>query len=358
MQGAQLRGVTMTALPQTDDDRTIRTFWPTLWAKIALSGALLVAVYFGAWEVFERLGLEHASLGRIHALHIVRGVGAALLLGTFTFASVRRAKLESDERTAAHLATLERHVLERGAALELVREANELLEAQVHHQEKMASLGILAAGFAHDLGNPLASLSTELELLKDETDLERFRESAAVLERHVVRMSTMLREIVDFARRRSDQVTDVSITAAVADSSRLVCHDPRWRTVKLEVDVPADLPTVRMVEDRLVLVLVNLMLNAADAMPDGGTLRIHAERAGKAVRVVVVDSGAGMSPAVLARAGTPMFTTKGAARGTGLGLAVSRRVLEGVGGRLDVASREGEGTTVTLTIPCDEVVDG
>jgi len=340
------------------DDAGSRTFWRTLWAKIAISGALLVALYFGAWELFESVALEGAGVDRIHVLHIVRGVGAALLLGTFTFASVRRAKIESDVRSAAYLEALERRFEERGHTLAQIQEANELLETQVHHQEKMASLGVLAAGFAHDLGNPLASLSTELELLEGEADVQRFRESAAVLRRHVLRMGTMLREIVDFARRRSDQVTDVSIGAAIADSSRLVCHDPRWRTVKLEVDIPGDLPTVRMVEDRLVLVLVNLMLNAADAMPSGGEVRIRAEHDGGSVRIVLADTGTGMAPDVLARVGTPMFTTKAVGRGTGLGLAVSRRILEAVGGRLDVASRVGEGTVVTLTIPCEEVSRG
>lgn len=225
------------------------------------------------------------------------------------------------------------------------------LEAQVRHQEKMASLGLLAGGIAHDLGNPLASLSSELELLEGETDLARVRESLDVLRRHVARISRSLREMVDFARRRRDEVVDVSIAAAVEDSAHLVRHDPRWRKIELETDVRADLPAVRMVEDHLVMVLVNLMLNAADAMPEGGVLGIIARAAGEGVELAVRDTGTGMPPEVLARAMTPLFTTKGERRGTGLGLSVCRSVIQAVGGDIRIESAPGEGTLVMIRLP-------
>ncbi len=240
-----------------------------------------------------------------------------------------------------------------GVVIEVGRDVTERrnLEAQVRHQETMASLGVLAAGFAHDVGNPLASLSTELELLEGESDVARFRESLGVLRRHVARMSRTLREMVDFARRRREEVTEVSIASAVSDSARLVCHDPRWKRVHLAIDVPTDLPPVRMVEDHLVLVLVNLMLNAADAMPSGGTLSISAKRDDARVVLRVRDTGAGMTTDVLAKAMTPMFTTKARGRGTGLGLAVCSNVVHAVGGELALSSTVGLGTEVAITLP-------
>jgi signal transduction histidine kinase len=237
--------------------------------------------------------------------------------------------------------------------VEVGREVTErrALEAQVRHQEKMASLGLLAGGIAHDLGNPLASLSSELELLEDETDLARVRESLTVLRRHVGRISRSLREMVDFARRRRDEVADVSIAAAVEDSARLVRHDPRWRKIELKTDVRADLPAIRMVEDHLVMVLVNLMLNAADAMPEGGILGIIARATGDGVELAVRDTGTGMPPEVLAKAMTPLFTTKGERRGTGLGLSVCRSVIQSVGGDIQISSEPGEGTLVLIHLP-------
>lgn len=306
-----------------------REAWRALWFRTAVRGALLVLAYFATWEVAEQVIFEPYAYD-LHHLHLLRGVGAAFLFATWSFLEVRRARAESEDALARQMLWL---------------------EAQIRHQEKMASLGVLAAGIAHDLGNPLASLSTELELLEGEGDVLRFRESLGVFRRHLSRMSRTLREMVDFARRRRDEVTDVSIELAVADSSRLVRHDPRWKKVELVVDVPPDTPRVRMVEDHLVLVLVNLMLNAADAMPSGGTLTISARARGRDVELCVRDTGAGMSPDVLAKAMTPLFTTKPHGQGTGLGLPVSGGILQSVGGSIRLSSMEGVGTEVLVRLP-------
>lgn len=273
-------------------------------------------------------------------------------------ASPSRQKVESEDRVDPHGRVWETERLTMpggdGLVIEVGRDVTEQrnLEAQVRHQEKMASLGVLAAGFAHDLGNPLASLSTELELLEDESDVQRMRESLGVLRRHVSRMNRTLREMVDFARRRRDEVTDVSIGLAIADSVRLVRHDPRWKRVELVNDVPTALPAVRMVEDHLVLVLVNLMLNAVDAMPEGGTLVLSARERDGYVKLRVKDSGEGMTPEVRAKALTPLFTTKGHGRGTGLGLSVSNSIVKSIGGALRIDSTLGEGTEVSIDLPC------
>jgi signal transduction histidine kinase len=326
-------------------------FWRALWLRIAIQGALIVGAIFLGYEIVERTLLANASVSTLFALHLARGMGTAFLLGTWAFLDIRRARLDCDARMAEDVEKLEVRVRERTRELEEYVTEHRNLEAQVRHQETMASLGVLAAGFAHDLGNPLASLSTELELLEGETDVARFRESLGVLRRHVARMSRTLREMVDFARRRRDEIADVSIASAVADSARLVCHDPRWKRVQLAVDVPSDLPHVHMVEDHLVLVLVNLMLNAADAMPDGGTLTISARFVDGRVDLRVRDTGSGMKPEVLAKAMTPMFTTKARGRGTGLGLAVSNNVVRSVGGELALSSTAGIGTEVAITLP-------
>ncbi len=436
-------------------------FWVRLWLRVAVRGLVLVGAVFLAYEVVERSVFAGSTPGALHVLHIARGVGTALLLGTWSFLYTRSARLERDARLHDDMSALEARVIERTRELEEARAFTELLfnslreriivvdasgrvvkanrvaelsagaalvshrcrevfassarvglsrttrgggaagsaveiradgdgrvweletipipgsagspavvvevgrdvterrnlEAQVRHQEKMASLGTLAAGFAHDMGNPLASLSTELELLEGEEDAARVRESLGVLGRHVARMKRTLREMVEFARRRRDDVTDVSLASAVADSARLVCHDPRLQRVRIAIDVPTELPAVRLVEDHLVLVIVNLMLNAADAMPDGGTLTISARAHDELVDVRVRDTGTGMTPEVLAAATTPLFTTKSAGRGTGLGLAVSANVIRGLGGAMTLTSTPGLGTEVSITLPASRGAD-
>jgi len=403
----------------------VHAFWRDLWARTAIAGAALVVAYFVAWDLAEQTFLASEASPHLRAFHLVRGIGAALMLGTWSFLRIRSARLHSDAEAHEYTARLEERVRERTRELEEARAFTELLfdslreridvvdhegrvikanrvagdatldaagrvweleripvagkdggpgfvievrrdvtqqknlEAQVRHQEKMAGLGMLTAGFAHDLGNPLASLSTELELLEGESDLTQVRASLAVLRKQVARMSRTLREMVDFARRRRDEVADVSIAAAVSDSARLVQHDPRWRNVELRIEVPNDLPAVHMVEDHLVLVLVNLMLNAVDAMPNGGVLTVTAARTqGTELELRVRDTGIGMAAGVLARAKSPLFTTKGATQGTGLGLAVSDGIVRSVGGTLDISSTPGAGTEVVIRLPAKAVSDG
>lgn len=431
-------------------------FWRDLWFRTALTGALLIVSVFGTYEILERSVLRDADYATLHKLHIIRGSSSSVLLATWAFLSIRRARLECDRKLEDDVRRLEDAVRERTHDLEEARAFTELLfnslrervivvdpdgrvikanrvaldaaggsllgrrcldvfegcarlgscvacaaasgqepavetradvdgrvweletiavpnaagrthvvvevardvterqqlEAQLRHQEKMASLGLLAGGIAHDLGNPLASLSSELELLEGEDDLRRVRESLDVLRRHVQRISRTLREMVDFARRRRDEVSDVSIAAAVDDSARLVRHDPRWHKITFGLEIPADLPPIRMVEDHLVMVLVNLMLNAADAMHEGGSLTVSARvTAGGAVELVVRDTGVGMPPEVLAKAMTPLFTTKGERRGTGLGLSICRSVVQSVGGAIHLESAVGVGTAVIVSLP-------
>lgn len=414
--------------------------WATLWLRTSLTGLLILGVVFGAYEVVERLFLTDAPHSLLYTLHIVRGSSSAVLLGTWAFMSIRRARERCDATLRENVRQLERLVEARtreavearaftellfdtlservvvrdaggvvvkenraarasdeqveargeradlrieddergrvwevervpvpsvegraGLVLEVGRDVTHQrsLEAQLRHQEKMAALGLMAAGFAHDLGNPLASIMSELELLEGETDVEAYRASLAVLRDQVARISSSLREMVDFARRRRDQVTDVHVSRATQDSLRLLRHDQRLRCIEVEVDVAPDVPDVRMVEDHLVHVLVNVLVNAADAMPKGGKLTIRARRHERRVHIEVEDTGMGMTPEVLAEAHKPLFSTKGA-RGTGLGLPVSIDVVKSVGGRLWLESEPNQGTRVHIELPAagEEERDG
>ena len=227
-----------------------------------------------------------------------------------------------------------------------------LLQAQLAHQEKMAAFGLFAAGVAHEIGNPLAAISSELELLAGEQDLGVVQGSLGQIGVQVARISRILRELVDFARRRRDTEGDLSLNAVVEDTLRLIRPDPRTRAVTLSTTLDPDIPAVRGVEDHLVQVLINLVLNALDAMPSGGELTIRTRHlADREVVLEVADTGVGMSPEVKERAFEPLFTTKPQGKGTGLGLSVCADLVQAAGGRIEVDSTPGRGSTFRVLLP-------
>lgn len=226
----------------------------------------------------------------------------------------------------------------------------EHLHAQLRNQEKLAALGVLSAGIAHDIANPLSCISSELDIMDPGGKPEHIRASQRVLHDHVDRIGRVLREMTDFARRRKEELADVPVSVAIEDAMRLVRHDPRARKITLKTELQGDY-VVRIVEDHLVMALVNLIINAFDAMPDGGLITVRAEPVRGHVRVSVRDSGHGMTADVLRRATEPLFTTKAPGRGTGLGLAIAQDVVTRAGGALDIDSSPGLGTVVHLTLP-------
>lgn len=312
------------------------------WLHAAAVGTCGMVLYFSAYEALERFYLrDRVSTETIFVLHVARGVTASALVGSLSVAVVWWVRSRYERAFAEAHRRLE-EAMERRIA------ESEQLQAYVRHQEKMAALGVLSAGIAHDIANPLASMSSELEMLEDEKDIERVRASVAELRRQTSRIERILREMTAFARRRGDEAVDVPLRTAVDDALRMVRHDPRARRVQIEVDVPATLPRVTAVEDHLVMVFVNLIINALDAMPDGGKLRIEGRAEPDGATIVVRDSGTGMTADVLARAREPLFTTKERGRGTGLGLSVSAGIVESAGGTLAIASEPGRGTDVTV----------
>ena len=220
------------------------------------------------------------------------------------------------------------------------------------HREKMAAIGMLAAGFTHELGNPLTSLSTELELLERNPDKSRLQETIAQLKEHMGRINRILHQIRGFAQQRNTGSRETRIDNVIRDVLRLLAFDPRAKGVRIQVDVSDSLPPVSMPEDDLYLVLINLMINAFQAMPDGGTLTISAksDRDGGSC-LTVSDTGVGMEPAVLSRAILPLFTTKSDTGGTGLGLSLCSDLLDAAGARLSISSTPGKGTTVKVNFP-------
>ncbi len=230
----------------------------------------------------------------------------------------------------------------------------------VARAEKLAAVGRLAAGVVHEINNPLATIAACAESLEkrieegafnDSPDAEDLREYLGLIRDEAFRCKSITNGLLDFSRLRAGQRVPVDITDVIKATARLVTHQQRGDNIQIVVEAAADLPVVAGDVGQLQQAVVALATNAIDAMPDGGTLTLRATRSGSRVLVEVKDTGIGIAPENMTKIFDPFFTTKDVGRGTGLGLAVCYGILSDHGGRLDVRSTMGIGTTFTITLP-------
>ncbi|MDO9412615.1 MAG: PAS domain S-box protein [Pseudolabrys sp.] len=238
---------------------------------------------------------------------------------------------------------------------------NEVAMRQLHESQKMESIGQLTGGIAHDFNNLLAIILGSLGLLKkavpDDARVARLLDRAI---QGAERGATLTTRLLAFARRQELKVTVVSLQRLMPEMLDFVRHSV-GPNISINVDVAPEVASVEVDANQLELALINLAVNARDAMPDGGSLTIacHNETNGKAhgmlrddyVCVTVTDTGEGMSEATLARAQEPFYTTKGIGKGTGLGLSMVHGFTAQSGGMMRIKSAPGKGTTVTLWLP-------
>jgi two-component system NtrC family sensor kinase len=226
-------------------------------------------------------------------------------------------------------------------------------EAQLARTSRMAAVGTLTAGVAHELNNPLNNIGLNAEALLDGFDDYPEAEKLKLLTEiatQVKRASGAVRNLLDFTRVENPVLVSVSIPEVVATSRKLVDNEASLNNVEFDLDLPEDLPKVRGNPRDLQQVFLNLFLNAIQAMPKGGTLFVRGRsEAGGRIRVEVTDTGCGIPPEQLGSIFDPFFTTK--EHGTGLGLYVSYGIIEKHSGRMDVQSQVGAGTTFTLSLP-------
>ncbi len=230
------------------------------------------------------------------------------------------------------------------------------MQSQLVEREKMAAIGQISAGVAHEIGNPLSSISSIVQMLKRRGGRESTDEQLALIETHIRRISTIVRQLVAFARPTAERWELVDLREVLKDVIRLVSYDRRARDVEIIFEQPRVLPRTYALHDQLQQVFLNLALNALDAMPDGGTLRITVESRRGRIVTRIEDSGCGISPEVGRRIFEPFFTTKPPGEGTGLGLAVSYGIIRKHDGVIDFAPGENGGTVFTVEIPINHEV--
>ena len=239
--------------------------------------------------------------------------------------------------------------------------SNEALERardELVRSEKLATVGGLAAGIAHEVGNPLAAVIGLLELLKDrdELDPKDFDDLLERIDREIGRISDIINELLDYARVRDDRLEAIGIRGPLESAIGLCNHHPRARSLSVQLQDGEDRVVIAS-ENRLVQVFLNLLLNAGDACGGQGEVEISFEAAAvddvAGVRVTVSDSGPGIPDESLESIFEPFFTTKGAGEGTGLGLAMSQRIVEQMRGRIWAENRPEGGASFHVWVPSE-----
>lgn len=226
------------------------------------------------------------------------------------------------------------------------------LERQIRHAEKLASIGQLAAGVAHEINNPLGGILNCLyNLRKGTLSPARQEEYWTSMEHGVRRVQKIVRQLLDFSQQHEPAFSPADINRIVGQVLGLTTHLFASNRIHLETFPTNDLPSVMVDRHMIEQVLMNLILNAVQAMKNGGVLTIKTSVAEGICRVEVSDTGSGIPASVLPRIFDPFFTTKGEGEGTGLGLSVNLGIVERHGGKILVESEVGKGTTFTLCLP-------
>ncbi len=227
------------------------------------------------------------------------------------------------------------------------------LEAQLIQSAKMASLGVMAGGIAHEVRNPLGIISSSAQLLLEHpSDVHLHTEGAQKIHAATQRASLIIENLLKFARPQSTRMRVVDLQAMLEETLALLAHEMTLQKITLRKEFQPDLPRVHGNPDLLQQVVTNLILNARNAMPQGGRLTV-ATRTTEAeqVEIQLSDTGVGISPENLSKMFVPFFTTMPVGRGIGLGLAISYSIIQQHQGTIEVESQEGKGSTFIIRLP-------
>ncbi|MFQ5914814.1 MAG: ATP-binding protein [Nitrospinota bacterium] len=322
----------------------------TLMRNIFTLFSVTIFALLAAWFAGKRILLQpiNALVGATKRL-------ASGDLGTRTGLPHGQGELGQLARSFDEMAeNLERQKAEAERANKEIRET----QAKLLQSEKLSSIGTLVAGVAHEILNPMNNLYIKVQLMQEgigTENPEELKESFGSMRMEIERASRITKNLVDFARKREPQLKRVDIRGVLDRVVGLVEYQYRVTNVQFVKDYSKDLPQLEADEGQLSQVFLNLMGNAKDAMPEGGQVTLRARSFFRNedpwVRVGVEDTGKGIPRDIVKRIFDPFFTTKPEGKGTGLGLSVTYGIVENHGGKLEVESEEGKGTTFMVELP-------
>ncbi len=225
------------------------------------------------------------------------------------------------------------------------------LEAQLRRTERIAELGTLASGMAHEIGTPMNVILGRAEYLLQRSTDDTMKKGLATIVTQVERITRVMNQLLAFARRRSPERRAVDVRQVIEESLEMFRERLKRKRIVVECQMDETAPAVRADPDQMAQVMINLIMNSVHAMPEGGTIRLTVRSTARHVTIQVADSGHGIPPDVLGKIFDPFFTTKDTGEGTGLGLTVVKGIIEEHEGTIDVASEVDKGTTVTVVLP-------
>ncbi|MEX2208399.1 MAG: protoglobin domain-containing protein [Myxococcota bacterium] len=312
--------------------------------------------YLGAYALYQRLLVpvicEHFRANPVLAERIVVSLHKRLMLDAQlameSYIDLREERLAYSNR---ELAAASR---ELGQRYELEHERLRETSARARAAEELASIATIIAGLAHEIGTPMGVIQGHAELLETSVTDERGRHRLRTIREQIERISEIIKTLLNMARPHEKEHVPVELTGVVRETLAFLSEKLRVHRIETRVDLPAR-AVLRGNHDKLQQLFINLVMNAIDAMPDGGRLSIAVAQSGAGkLEVCVSDTGHGMSPEVAARVFEPFFTTKPAGRGSGLGLIVAKGIVSDHGGTIQVESAAGRGTEFKLVLPAWE----
>jgi nitrogen-specific signal transduction histidine kinase len=231
------------------------------------------------------------------------------------------------------------------------------IEKELAQATKHASVGRLAAGVSHEIGNPLASISSLVQELLVEEQTDFGKESLDTIGMHIGRIARIVRSLGDFASLHPRKIGPTSLAETLEKTLALVQYDKNFKGIRITADLHP-VPSLEIDPDQMQQVFLNLMLNARDAMPDGGKLEISMEAVEGKVRIAFRDTGIGVDSSIRDKIFDPFFTTKTPTRGTGLGLGITYGIIKDYGGSIEIETDREEGAGFIITLPLHEGAEG
>ncbi len=233
------------------------------------------------------------------------------------------------------------------------------LEKQLIHTQKMESIGTLAAGIAHEIGNPLASISALVQVVRRDSEDDFIKEKLSLVKSQVTRISKIIRDLVDFSRPSNYELQLTDINHSINEAIAITEVGTKAKDIEFNVNLSKEIPKLQLIPDQLQQVFLNILINAVDAIsefkdPDkANRIDVTSELKNGNVIITFNDSGPGIKGKNLSKVFEPFFTTKGQGKGTGLGLWISYGIVKSLQGDLKVDSQYGKGATFKLTLPIE-----